>query len=405
MKNIFKYASLLLSAVMLISCQGQSGDEQDGPDGPDGPVTGKVLELTGDKAYVQTFGGDYVTLTVTLDGQPVTEGVTFYDAKGKVLALDGFKFSTTKEGEYSIWASYGTFQTETIVIRAVSVEIPETPADSKPASTSFKTRILLNEFTTVGCTACPTMKKVLHEALEDESMKEMLVMTECHTGLVNSVPDPAYVRTEFDDFCATTGYPFVKVDMYYGFDNGARYTAAALKTDLKEMRDAKMDVAAGIAVNSSVKDGKLVAKVTMKSAADGAYRIGAMLLEDGIYGKQLGGGAEPWMDTHDGCVRYIDSYYSASGSPRYYGHSVGDVAKGKTADYIFVWDLDKIWEEGTKYGEMYGNVKWDARVDENLHMAVFVSTIGKNDKGEEYYYVNNVIDVRNLNGKTPFEYR
>ena len=75
--RIFKYASLLAAAVMLVSCQGQQGDDNN-TDGPinGGGITGKI-ELTVDKVLIQADGTDYATLTVSLDGKAVefkTEG-------------------------------------------------------------------------------------------------------------------------------------------------------------------------------------------------------------------------------------------------------------------------------------------------------------------------------------------
>ena len=74
MNKIMKYASLLMAAVMLVSCGGtiDPGNESTGK---------KALKLTADKTLIQTFGGDYATLTLTLDGEPVTEGVTFFDGR------------------------------------------------------------------------------------------------------------------------------------------------------------------------------------------------------------------------------------------------------------------------------------------------------------------------------------
>ncbi len=393
MKNLFKYASLLMAAAMLFSCEKPNGDDSE---------TG-ALTLTSDKNLIQTFGGDFATLTVKLGDDVVTEGVTFFDDKNNILDIKDFKFSTSKAGEHVIWANYGTSNTDPISIKAISVEIPATPADPKPNSTEFKTRALVTEFTTTGCTYCPNMKTLLHTALENPSTADQVVLTACHSGLINNVKDPAYVRTEYDDFCGVSGFPYLCCDMYMGFNN---YTTPVNEVIamFDELCSVKEEGAAGIAVNSSLVDGQLVAKVTLKAAQTATYRIGAFLLEDNVYGQQVSASAD-WMHNHDGVIRYIDSKYTnKAGKAQFYGHSVGNVAEGKTADYVFVWDLDKIWEEGSNYGELYGGCAWEPFVEENLHLAVFVSTIGSDDKGNEFYFVNNVIDCP-INGNTPYEYR
>lgn len=405
MKNIFKYASLLMAAVMLFSCQGTIDPSQDGPgDGPD-PVDptptpeNLTLKLMSDRNLLQA-NVDVATLTVTLGDEVITEDVTIYDGDFKVVDLKDFKFVAPAAGDYVFWASYGTYNSEEISIRAIDVPIPETPADSKPESTSFKARVLMTEFTTTGCAYCPNMKTLLHNALEDASVANKVVLTACHSGLINGKPDPAFVKTTLDDFCNVSGFPNVNFDMYYSFGN-YNVGTSEMRGIIDDMYSAKEDVAAGIAVNSSVDGEKLLFKVTLKAAADGEYRVGAFLLEDGIYGVQSGGSAQDWMNTHDGVIRYIDSRY---GKDQYFGHSVGKVEKGRTADYVFDWDLDVIWSEGALKGEQYGNYYWDEFVMDNLHLVVFVSTLGVDDKGNQFYYVNNVIDCP-VNGMTPYEYR
>lgn len=394
-----------MAAVMLFSCQGTIDPSQDGPgDGPD-PVDptptpeNLTLKLMSDRNLLQA-NVDVATLTVTLGDEVITEDVTIYDGDFKVVDLKDFKFVAPAAGDYVFWASYGTYNSEEISIRAIDVPIPETPADSNPESTSFKARVLMTEFTTTGCAYCPNMKTLLHNALEDASVADKVVLTACHSGLINGKPDPAFVKTTLDDFCNVSGFPNVNFDMYYSFGN-YNVGTSEMRGIIDDMYSAKEDVAAGIAVNSSVDGEKLLFKVTLKAAADGEYRVGAFLLEDGIYGVQSGGSAQDWMNTHDGVIRYIDSRY---GKDQYFGHSVGKVEKGRTADYVFDWDLDVIWSEGALKGEQYGNYYWDEFVMDNLHLVVFVSTLGVDDKGNQFYYVNNVIDCP-VNGMTPYEYR
>lgn len=395
MKSIFKYASLLMAAVMLISCSGQSGED-------DGPVISGDIKLVADKNLVQSDGVDYVTLTVTVGGEVVTDGVTFFDGNNSPMNISGFKFSTTREGEYKIWANYGTSNSETIIIRSAKL-IPETPNDPNPAGTSFKARVLLTEFTTVGCTACPNMKKAVRDVMYDQETGEptdfldKYVMVACHSGLVNSVPDPAFIKTGYEAFRNVTGYPNIDFDMQFTSGN---YLHPDFQSWFSTFYDFKKDVAAGIAVSSVFEDNVITMKVTVKPAVDGAYRVGAFLLEDGIYCVQQGT-SDKSMYTHDSCVRYIDSSYRSGSGEYYYGHSLGNVAAGETADYLFVWDLDEIWAEGRKQANFMGS-EWADWVEENLHIAVFTSTVGESG-GQQFYYVNNVVDAA-IDGMKQFDY-
>ncbi len=384
MNGIIKYASLLMAAVMLISCGGTV-------DNGGGSTGAKTLKLVADKNLIQTFDGDYATLIVTLDGEEIKEGVTFFDGKNNVMQISDFKFSTTTVGEYKIWANYGTYNSETITIKAIDIAIPETPADPKPESTDFKARVLLTEFTTVGCSACPAMKTILHEVESDASVAELVIMTECHSGLVGGVADPCYIHNQdFEDFSMITGYPTVKLDL-----DKLPSDRTAMKSIIKELHAAKAATAPGIAVNATLQDDKVVAKVTVKAKVASSYRVGAFLLEDGIYAKQTNASAD-WMHNHDNVIRYIDAQYKNS----FYGIPVADIKAGETADTMISWLLEDIWAYGTEKGEINGGIAWPERNNDKLHMVVFVSM----SDGFGGYQVVNAIDCP-INGVTPFEYK
>jgi hypothetical protein len=317
-----------------------------------------------------------------------------------VIDIPGFKYVAKTAGEHVIWANYGTYNSNKVTIKALDMEIPATPADPKPASTEFKAKVLMTEFTTVGCTYCPNMKLVLHDLMADAEMADKIVFTACHSGIIEPTADPAYIKTSLDDFCQSTGFPSVNFDFYYTEGNYTK-PISEFKSFVNQFHSFKEEVAAGIAVNSQVVDDRLIIKATVKSAETAEYRIGACLIEDGISAVQKGGMAEPWMNTHDGVMRYIDSKY---GNNLYYGHLVGKIEEGKTADYLFDWNLGTIWSEGDRASQIYAKTGWDEFVMDNLHLVVFVSTKATDEKGNEFYYVNNVIDCP-VNGQTPFEYR
>ncbi len=389
MKNLIKYASLLFAAAMLFSCGEKENPESE-------------FKIAADKNLIQTFGGDYATITVTLGGKPVKEEVVFFDGNNKPIEIPDFKFSTTTPGEHKIIASYGTYISEPLSIMAISVKLPETPTDPKPGSTEFKSRMLVTEVTTTGCTFCPGMKSILHPALEDKGLADKVVFTSCHNRTIGNVADPAYVHTSYADF----NPPYLFCDMYTGTGYYQTWSSNDIIKKLDEFYAQKQNGGtAGIAASSSLADGQLVTKVTVKPSVTGNYRIGAFLLEDGVYGKQTGGGVQDWMSTHDSVIRYIDSkYFSGDGGERFFGHSMGKIEAGSTADYAFVWMLDEIWTAGSDKSEIYGGSVWKPFVEEKLHLAIFVSTVGEDENGNQFYYVNNVIDCP-ANGQKPFDYK
>lgn len=385
LNRISGYASLLMAAVMLLSCSGSNDDAA---------VTGKKLVISADKKFVQTFGGDYVGLTVTLNGEVMTEGVTFYDENDDMIDVEDFKFAPEEAGDYTIYANYGTYFTdEPVEVTALAVAIPDVETGGEELG--FKPRVLLTQFTTTGCVYCPLMKTYLKEALVD-SYVDKVVKVDCHNLVINKRSDPAYVYLPKWSY----NMPTVLFDNYVNVTNGSAGPTRDICETIDALYDYKSGNAAGIAVGSAMADGQIVTKVVVKAAEEGDYRVGVMLLEDNIVAKshqtQLGDGAADWMNTHNSCIRYMDA------GADYSGHSLGHLERGAEADYVFVFNLQDIWRQGNTRAEQAG-CSWSDCNEDKLHLAVFVTTIGKDERNNEFLYVSNVVDCP-VDGTTPFQY-
>lgn len=379
MRNILKSASLLLAAVMLVSCHGNSGDEQGGG------TTGGKLEITADKTLIQSNGSDVATLTVTLDGKVLTDGVAYFDGKNNPLDIADGKFSVTAPGVYQVWASYGTSISDKITIRAISIPVPETPADPNPSSTDFKARVLLTQFTGVECPNCPLMMVPLHAVLDKDNGNRVVWVAD-HSFTTN---DPAYTNNRRYGEKYSRNYPSALLDHNTGTYFFSNVTETGLSSLIDQLVTAKSDLAAGIAVNVKLTGRDVVAKVSVKSPANVSYKVGGFLLEDGIYARQASNTPlEDWMNTHDSCIRYIDASHD------FHGHALGTIDTGDVVDYVFVWNIDDIWKSNLNLGY------WNECVVENLRVAFYVSVL------DEYgnYYVNNAVQCK-LNTMLPFEYK
>lgn len=378
MSRIYKFASLLVAAVMLISCGGVDD------------TTGK-LEIVPDKTLFQSDGEDYVTLTVKFDGKEVTDDLTFYIGTSIVEVTDG-KFFATEPGDYVIWASHGVYNSDPVTLRAIAVPIPEMPEDPDPESTDFKRRAMCMQFTGTGCSYCSEFMKRLKPAFDDEAFADEFVKVAIHNYQYTSeFPDDAYLQWEWAQQTFRTSNPSILIDykaLYRLYE--ATTTADEFKSVVREVSSISEDDACGIAVNAKLVGKQVIARVNVKASTSGTYRLGAMLLEDGIYSKQIMG--QEWMNTHNDCVRYIDAASKIGSREVYYGHSLGSIEKGKTADYIFIWNLDDIYDAAPE------SIYWDKFKLENLNMAVFVT---KSD-GDVYSIVN-AVDVT-FNTPLPYEY-
>lgn len=384
MKRFIRFSALLAIFASLLSCE-DSGD-----------ASGK-LKITVDKNYVQIGTDDVIELKAFYNDKDVTSETVFYIG---IKALASSTFAPEETGVYEIWGNYGAENSDKVKVTAISVPVPSTPDDLNPSSTSFVPRVLFSQFTGVECGNCPRMIRMLHGndgnggLLHDEEVGDQIVWVAQHSY---TTEDMAYLNSAYATKLGCTSYPCANIDYVYTADLSYGYTADEVKeTFVKPYLAAKDGIAAGISVNSSLAGRQIIAKVTVKSAKDSEYRVGAFLLEDGIRDSQSGidKNTEDWMSTHNACIRYVD----AGGTNVFTGHSLGKIEAGDVMSYVFIWDLKSIWKE--QNGALY----WSDGLEygfkeENLRMAVFVTA--PNASGN--YVINNVIECP-VNGSLQFEY-
>lgn len=350
MKKLFRYASLLSAAVMLlVSCGGTGSTDGTDPDDklPEEPVDGE-LTLEVDKQIITSNGTDAAVLTPLFNGKAVTEGVTFYDGvSNKVVQLDGGRFVTEDNGTYSFWAKYKTFTSNTVTITSVPTEVPATPDDPQPSSTSFVKRVLLTKITGAGCIACPAVTSALHNILDEHELAPYVVKAEAHT--FSSGYDPA----QLSGFYTVNSWPTVIVDWAQYFVPTSGVSTQGAIEDMIE--DCYAEPAkAGLSLNAKHTGKSIVTKVCVKAAEDGNYCVGAWLLEDGIEAQQSVPEGGTVNEIFDDCIRYADSKRGAS---NFAGKKLGAIKAGETAEMMFIWN-DVLKDN------------WNV---ENLELCVFVS--------------------------------
>lgn len=379
MKRFLKYASLLVAAVMFISC-----DET----GSDTPTTANGIILSVDKDLIKSDGTDIATFTVLTDnGEQIKDEVTFFNENFEEIQIDNFKFSTDKPGEYKFWAAYKTFNSETVTIKAINASAPEVAPDSEPSNTSFARKMFITQFTGTNCGFCPSMIYIMKDAFKTTGLEDKTVIAAVHSFNNN---DPGYISNPKPGHFGGNGYPYLVLDMVSGY--GDYTNAEKLAASMQSVYNAQTAMV-GISANprlekdfnadgNSKDDDYLLVRVSVKAAQTGEYAVGAWLMEDDLFGMQADGmgvtqiDKEHDYDTHNNCVRIADSKNGSS----WIGHELGKIEAGKTKEKTFLMMLKDSWKR------------------ENLHLAIFVTV--KDEKG---YYVNNVIDCP-IDSATPFEY-
>jgi hypothetical protein len=367
MKNIMKFASLLLaSAVMLISCEKTPGDDTNLDAG---------FQISSNKNVIQSNGADAATFTAKLDGKDVTSETTFY-LKDSMTPLEGNTLTVDAEGEYNVIGMYGTFYTEEpIVVTAINMPVPAAADDPSASNTSFVHRAFLNQYTGTGCGYCPGMIRALRAAFEDEETKNMAVHAAVHSY---NAGDPAYIGAP-----KASGYPYMEIDMAvsFSYDLDPEAKAGVLKKVLSERVSAPAKV--GISANPVLEDDVLVVTVEVKAAETGEYNLGVWFMQDNVYGQQTDylGISDNSYNYHENCVRSADSKYGST----YAGYPLGEIEAGKTAQRTFVLKLDK--------------ETWKLKDMNNLHFAAFVTA-----KNGRNYNVVNVVDCK-ISEPTPYQYK
>lgn len=390
MKRILSYAFAIAAALSIVSCTEEET-----------PITANGIILKVDKDVIKCDGSDAATFTVVTDGgEVIKDGITFYSGMEEV-AITGSKFTASTAGEYSFWASYKTFNSNSVTIKAINTTAPDVVADPKPNSTSFVRRVFLTQFTGTQCGYCPGMTNWLNILRKDLGMKDKTVLAAVHSDMNSG--DPAAIsapKASADPFRHGQGIPFLSLDMCMGTsytNNDSELHYATLLKEAVEERIQTAPATAGISVNPRYEEGVIpvqgggnsngiIARVQVKVSETAEYAVGAWLLEDDLYGRQsiyqqyVTVFPEYDYDTHDNCARVVDSYSNLS----YVGHNLGEIQAGKTAEKTFILKVANSWDLA------------------NMHLVVFVTKKDNPEKTREWS-VNNVIDCP-VNKPTAFEY-
>ena len=323
---------------MLVNSCGEKDTEE-------GTTTSLTIKI--DKQIVQAASEDFVKVEVYDEANTlITEGLTFYDKKGKVLDLPDGKFRPQTAGVYEFFAFYAGAWSETVSVRAIDFPVPSLPEDTElPENSAFAKKVLAIQFTSTGCVNCPGMKKVIKKATEDQEFSDRIITVSSHHDMPGYKygDDPAgypgndaFIRAFFDE----PTYPTVVFNLTSTFSIYDKETESAaverFKSAVNNMYGNGLSVA-GIAVNSNASGNGLVARVLVKTVLDSGdpIRVAACLIEDGIYGPQNNAPSDdPEWSTHNNCIRMLDCNKKAG----YTGYSLGRMKCGESKEYTFVFD-------------------------------------------------------------------
>ncbi len=354
---------------------------------------------------------DEVLIIVRYKGEVIDPSkVTFYDLADNseitfeskdVTDINGdtYKlaiYTANQPGTRSIWAARnsgpGDSREKPVTITAVDFAIPARAIDPKPESTSFNKRMFITQFTGTECGYCPFFIAALKRLSEDDEYNKKYVLAAVH-AYNNHDPMFPVDNSDIDQTFGVSNYPTVVCDMKYSLNNnGFQTNLSQLKNRINESlkEEAKVGISAKIANDNG---NIVVARVTVKAAEEGEYRVGAWLVEDGIYAMQYNNNCKEYTDkefsTHEAAVRIADS--KPNGENHYAGYSLGKLAAGEIADKVFIMELKE--DADTDNAKLH----W---VKENCRLVFFVTVQTSNGT-----YVTNVVENDNLTQTITFDYK
>ena len=388
MNWIIKTASLLtLAAAMLVSC------DKEQPGGNNGLGIGiNIPDLSAafDKNVIRN-NGEVATLKAYYKGEDVSDKATFFQIKnGKPEVLSSRTFSSNTVGKYRFQVAYLTSTSKEIEVTVVDREIPGKVADPQPSNTSFVHRAFLNQHTGAGCGYCPSMTKLLKETLVGETADKVVLAA--IRGYNGGEAGFALISNP------SAEYPFLHID-YADYPRMSYQTSVEELTSMIERR-VVTPAAVGISANPVYYEDtkQIIVRVAVKAAQTDEYNVGLWLMQDNFYTLQsdylgvIQGGVKDPYHYHDNCVRLADSEYLGA----HVGYPLGVLEAGKSAEWVFVFDLKNAIENSKNKGGWWES--FSAEKLDDLHFAAFVTT----HKGSTYTVVN-AIDFP-YNAPTSFEY-
>ena len=283
-KNIYPVFVSIIAAV-LASCSGHGGDEAS-------------LILSADKTALQVGDGDQVTFTVKYGSEDVSSSpdmiLSYTDGTDTFSLEPGARtFSTAVPGAYTFTAAYKSGGTEFISENSVEITVAG-------ELVSYVKKAYVMQFTSVGCSNCPTMSTNL--SLLAEQYPDDFVVASYHISYDPMYPDPMVTsigekyRMEYE----VSGIPRAHFDMH----------EEHVTADMQSMTAALEEAVAeepfcGVAIESSYDETERQLSVTAKVKANRSEvcRYLIVLVEDGIEYDQLMAPVTPYY--HNNVVRDV----------------------------------------------------------------------------------------------------
>lgn len=321
------------------------------------------LVLTADKTSISVEDTEGVRFTVTNNGEDVTEQCLFADVTEETpLYLDGAVFVSKRPGTYNFQAFYGG---NLIPTNEVAVRVRNTGG----GTSNFYRRILVADYTGTWCSYCFQMVNSINAVAKN--YPDRLMVVGVHVDDEYSLGNEASLEASF----GVTGLPTSVVDWRDVVTNagGSYAIGKAVGKSIAE------PTVCGISIQTKLEGNTLTVETNTCFLEKNQYKIGVILVEDGIVGTQA---SVSGNYTHNGVIR------------GYCTKALGDDVKSNTLQSTDIAAGETVTANYTLENFSQAWKKENCRV--------IVYTLKKQTDSNSFY-VNNVQDCR-LNSSIGFEY-
>lgn len=356
MRNMKTIAAAWLCSVLALAFASCVGEHTDYPNE-------EGLVLSADKTSVSLEDTEGVRFTVTDNGVDVTDRCIFANVTDEVpLYLEEPVFVSRRPGTYTFQAFYGDNMMPT---NEVAVRVRNTDG----GTSNFYRRILVADYTGTWCSYCYQMVNSINSVAKN--YPDRLMVLAIHVDDEYSLGNESSLESAFN----ITGLPTAVVDWRDVVTNagGAYGLTKAVDTSLEN--DPTM---CGISISTKLENGVLTVNTNTCFLERNNYKIGVVLVEDGIVGTQASVNGNY---THNNMVRAYATKAFGDDVKSNTTQST-DIAAGEEVNGTYTLKFSSDWKK------------------ENCRVVVYAL---KKQADSSSYAVNNVQDCR-IDSSIAFEY-
>lgn len=197
---------------------------------------------------------------------------------------------------------------EEMRIDADATEI-ELPTDPFPSATDFSRKVLIMDHTGTDCSHCPMMVMAIDELATDADYANSYTMAAVHSYQDDPMGN-ALIQEISRVYMNGNGYPYATIDLTQtGYGATANYKQMADRLRAAIDTENSTYTVSGISSSAHLEGKKLEVTLSAKAGAPGKYRVGAFLIENGIFARQQNSHTDVTGDrdfnTHNNVVRAV----------------------------------------------------------------------------------------------------